>query len=257
MASKRNTEPFAVAKRDSVREWLEEALAPLPELSLRRMFGGAGLYSEETIFGILHQQRVYLKTNEATRLAFVKRGCDALRARSGTVLTSYYEVPPEVQDDEEELVRWSRQALEVAREAAQAPRKRKFVEPEQILAGHSEPIRALAEKARELVKTQAPHATEAGYPGWQLIGYRAPHYFCFVAPQPDHVRVGFEHGHALPDPKGVLEPMGKQVRFVRLEPGKRIPVTALRGLIQKALETPRPKKQGDEKLGRKEAKRAE
>lgn len=238
MASKRNTPPMSIVKRDSVRDWLEETLAALPELSLRRMFGGAGIYSEETIFGILHQQRVYLKTNETTRAAFVKRGCDALRARSGTVLTSYYEVPPEVQDDEAELVRWSRQALEIAREAAETPRKRRFVAPEEILQGHGGAIRELAEKARALVKREAPHATEAGYPGWRLIGYRAPHYFCFVAPQADHVRVGFEHGHALPDPKGVLEPMGKQVRFVRLQPGQRVPVAALRGLIQAALEAP-------------------
>ncbi|HWO08736.1 MAG TPA: TfoX/Sxy family protein [Polyangiaceae bacterium] len=236
MASQRNQPQFVVTQRDPVREWVQEALGTLPELSIRRMFGGSGIYSEETFFGILYARRVYLKTNESTRAAFVERGSEALRVRSGSVLTSYYEVPAEVLDDEEELLRWARLALDVAHEQPERPRRRAHVSPEQILEDHGDAIRQLAEQARALVKGVAPEATEAGYSGWQLIGYRAPHYFCFVAPQPDHVRLGFEHGHALPDPAGVLEPMGKQVRFVRLEPGKRVPIRALRALIQAALE---------------------
>jgi DNA transformation protein and related proteins len=236
MASERTPAPFVVARRDPAREWLEEALGALPELSIRRMFGGAGLYSEETFFGILYAQRVYLKTNERTRPSFVERGSEALRVRSGSVLTSYYEVPTEVLDDEEELLRWARLALDAARREPERPRRRPHVLPERILDGHTEKIRQLAEQARALVRDAAPEASEAGYSGWQLIGYRSPHYFCFVSPQPDHVRVGFEHGHALADPAGVLEPMGKQVRFVRLEPGKRIPKSALRALIVAALE---------------------
>jgi hypothetical protein len=91
------------------------------------------------------------------------------------------------------------------------------------------------------VREVAPDATEAGYPGWRLIGYRAPHYFCFIAPHAEHVRLGFEHGHRLSDPVGVLEPIGKQVSFVRLTPGQPIPVTAIRGLIRAALLTfPKP-----------------
>lgn len=73
--------------------------------------------------------------------------------------------------------------------------------------------------------------------GWRLIGYRSPHYFCFIAPLADHVRLGFEHGHRLSDPHGLLESMGKQVKFVRLVPGQRIVVTALRELIEAALVT--------------------
>ncbi len=217
-----------------MREWLEQALQPLPDLELRRMFGGVGVYSADAIIGILYEQRFYLKTNDSTRTAFVQRESEPLRARSGSVLTRYYEVPADILDDEQQLLGWARVALGVAEEAAAKPRRRGHVDPEEILSGHSAEIRTLAEQARAIVRERVPHASEAGYPGWRLIGYRAPHYFCFVAPQPDHVRVGFEYGVALPDPKGVLEPMGKQVRFVRLEPGKRIPKAALRALIEAA-----------------------
>jgi hypothetical protein len=88
---------------------------------------------------------------------------------------------------------------------------------------------------RKIVLEEAPQAEEAGYVGWRLIGYRSPHYFCFVAPQSDHVRLGFEHGVRLRDPDGVLESMGKQVRFVRCVPGRPLPLAAMRSLIRAAL----------------------
>jgi len=93
-----------------------------------------------------------------------------------------------------------------------------------------------AKRSRFVLK-EAPDASEAGYAGWRLIGYRSPHYFCFVAPQPDHVRLGFEHSKALPDPDRLLEPMGKQVRFVRLAPGGTIPLRGIQRLIRTARRT--------------------
>ncbi|HKO91753.1 MAG TPA: TfoX/Sxy family protein [Polyangiaceae bacterium] len=236
MVSKRSEGSFRAVPQDSMREWLEEVLAELPELSIRRLFGGAGLYSGETMFGALYQQRVYLKTDERTRPSFQELGSQALRARSGNVLTAYYELPASVQDDEHEFLSWARLALEVATREPARPRKRSHVDPEQILHGHPPEIRELARQAMALIRKEAPEASEAGYAGWHLIGYRAPHYFCFVIPLPEHVRLGFEHGQALPDPKHVLEPMGKQGAFVRLEPGKRIPRAALSSLIRAALE---------------------
>lgn len=223
---------------DSMREWLEDALKPLLELESRAMFGGTGIYSEGTMFAILHGGRVYLKTDQKTREAFEQRGCEPFQPRKGSTLASYHEVPGEILDDEEELLAWARRAVLVARASPSKSRARTAVPPEDILAGYDDGIRALAEKLRLIVRATAPDATEAGYRGWKLIGYRSPHYFCFIAPQADHVRLGFEHGHQLLDPHSILESMGKQVKFVRLVPGKRIPLTAVRGLIRKALTTP-------------------
>jgi hypothetical protein len=51
------------------------------------------------------------------------------------------------------------------------------------------------------------------------------------------VRLGFEHGVRLADPDGILEPMGKQVRFVRTIPRRVLPTAAIEQLIQQALRT--------------------
>ena len=74
--------------------------------------------------------------------------------------------------------------------------------------------RKLAEAARRRIVAVVPHATERLRAGWGLIGYNAPAYFAFIVPGPDHVRIGFEWGVELPDPSGLLEGSGKQVRYV-------------------------------------------
>jgi DNA transformation protein len=228
--------PLRSKSRDSTYEWLEERLGRLPEFEVRRMFGGAGIYAEGTMFGILHAERLYLKTSESTRAEYTERGMGPFRPRRGAVLKSYYEVPADIFDDDADLLAWARAALSVA-DVAQPRSKAREVTPEQILAGYPLEIRELADRVRKIVLRAAPDASEAGYAGWRLVGYRSPHYFCFVAPHADHVRLGFEHGNRLADPDGVLEPMGKQVRFVRLVPGMRIPLKAIRTLIGAALET--------------------
>ena len=55
------------------------------------MFGGAGILSDGTMFGILHKGRAYLKTDERTRAAFVDAG--PFRATRNLVLKTYYELP--------------------------------------------------------------------------------------------------------------------------------------------------------------------
>lgn len=222
-----------------MREFLEDRLRKLPELEIRSMFGGAGIYAEGTMFGIVHRGRVYLKTSPSTRAMFVELGMKAFRPPRGAVLKSYYEVPPDILDDEAELPTWARRALAAAARPSRSTKAR-TVTPAQILEGYPPEIRDVAERLRRLVLEEAPEAEEAGYVGWRLIGYRSPHYFCFVAPQADHVRLGFEHGVRLRDPDGVLEPMGKQVRYVRCTPGRALPIPAMRALIRTALNQPPP-----------------
>jgi DNA transformation protein len=92
---------------DSMREWLWEALQPLPELESRAMFGGTGIYSAGTMFATLHAGRVYRKTCEA----FIQRGSAPFEPREDTVLASYHEVPGEILDDGAELLAWAQRAL--------------------------------------------------------------------------------------------------------------------------------------------------
>jgi hypothetical protein len=51
-------DPFEATRRDSMGEWLEDALRQVPDLELRRMFGGVGIFSADTMFGILRFVRL-------------------------------------------------------------------------------------------------------------------------------------------------------------------------------------------------------
>ena len=116
------------------------------------------------------------------------------------------------------------------------------VPPEAFLAGYPDEIRALAEVLRSVVRRAAPDAIERVRPGWRLIGYDLPVgrrsvYFAFVAPEPIHVHLGFEHGIFMADPDRRLEGAHlrlKKVRFTTYEPGDVIPEEAMVELTQEA-----------------------
>lgn len=106
---------------------------------------------------------------------------------------------------------------------------------ELFLSGYPDAIRDIAERLRRVVHEAVPEAIERVRTGWRLIGYDVPvgrrtRYFAFVAPEPEHVHLGFEYGVWMTDPDGLLRGAHlelRKVRFVTYEPGDPIPTTAL------------------------------
>lgn len=103
------------------------------------------------------------------------------------------------------------------------------------MSGFPPEIGDLAERLRRVVHEAVPDALERVRSGWRLIGYDVPvgrrtRYFAFVAPEPEHVHLGFEYGAWMADPDELL--LGahlnlRKVRFVTYEPGDAIPTKAL------------------------------
>jgi hypothetical protein len=113
---------------------------------------------------------------------------------------------------------------------------------EELLAAYPPRVARLAEAARRAVRAAVPEAVERLRPGWLLVGYDAPGYFACVAPQPDRVRIGFEWGILLPDPRGLLEgrrpgpPPGRrdEPRRARPPPGCGARISPRRGIAPRA-----------------------
>lgn len=109
------------------------------------------------------------------------------------------------------------------------------IPPDLFLAGYPPEISDVAERLRGVVHEAVPGAIERVRAGWRLIGYDVPvgrrtRYFAFVAPEPEHVHLGFEYGIWMADPDGLL--LGahldlKKVRYVTYEPGDPISTDAL------------------------------
>ena len=97
-------------------KYVQDQLRGLPDLRMKPMFGGHGLYQGKKFFGILFERRLYFKTDVETRKAYVRRGMGPFiyeKARR-SVAISYFEVPAGVLEDHIELVAWANKALKVA-----------------------------------------------------------------------------------------------------------------------------------------------
>ena len=58
---------------ESFKDFVLDQLQDLDGVDARRMFGGHGLYRDETFFGILHKGKLYFKVDESTIGEYRKR----------------------------------------------------------------------------------------------------------------------------------------------------------------------------------------
>ena len=102
---------------------------------------------------------------------------------------------------------------------------------ELFLTGYPPGIRSIAERLCDVVLQAVPDAIERVRPGWRLIGFDVPagtrtRYFAFVAPELEHVHLGFEYGVWMADPRNLLRGAHlnlRKVRYVTSEAGDAIP----------------------------------
>lgn len=97
-------------RQDSFKEFVLDQLAAMESITCRAMFGGFGLYRQGVFFGILHKGRLYFKTNDHIPPAYEEYGMQPFRPSDKQTLKNYYEVPPDILEDGDELVRWTEQA---------------------------------------------------------------------------------------------------------------------------------------------------
>jgi DNA transformation protein len=114
-----------VTLRDAER--FRELFSAFGPVSIRRMFGGAGVYAEGTMFALISDGELYLKADEETIPAFRAAGAGPFvyGARGRRVVMSYWRLPDRLLDEPEELAQWARAALRVAQRASAARRPRR------------------------------------------------------------------------------------------------------------------------------------
>lgn len=84
---------------------VEDQLADM-DIVVRKMFGGYGLYLNQTFFGIIYRSCLYLKTHEKSRKKFITAGMKPFRPHKKQTLKTYYQVPADVLEDAQELKQW-------------------------------------------------------------------------------------------------------------------------------------------------------
>ncbi len=102
---------------DSFKAFIQDQLHGLESIRFLRMFGGYGIYQGDIFFALVSGGKVYFKTDESTRPAYLEHGAAPFTydTRDGLkMLKNYYEVPVDVLEDDEQLVAWARLAVQVA-----------------------------------------------------------------------------------------------------------------------------------------------
>src|SRR5215472_5383757 len=111
---------------DSFAEFLHEQLAPLGRLTMRRMFGKTGLFCDGVMFGMVADNTLYFRVDDANQAVFAEaRSFPPLNyeKKGSTIDLSFWRVPERLFDEPDELASWALAALAAARRVA-AKRKR-------------------------------------------------------------------------------------------------------------------------------------
>ena len=97
-------------------------------VSVRRMFGGAGIFVDGRMIGLVSRGVIYLKADAETIPAFEQERLApfSYATREGErKLTSYWRMPDRLYDDIEELARWARAAHGAALRKAARPKNQR------------------------------------------------------------------------------------------------------------------------------------
>jgi DNA transformation protein and related proteins len=103
-----------MAVSDEFLAYVLDQLAGWGGVSARKMFGGAGLYRDGKMLGLVADDVAYLKVDDSNRGDFVQAGSSPFKPYPDKTTTmSYYEVPCEILEQPEELIRWAQRSLAI------------------------------------------------------------------------------------------------------------------------------------------------
>jgi DNA transformation protein and related proteins len=102
-------------------EFVRDLFARFGPVSVRRMFGGAGIWSDGLMFALEFDGVVYLRVDEASLADFEREGSKPFvypRAKTpgkiGRPSRSFWRLPERLYDDPDELAVWANRALGIA-----------------------------------------------------------------------------------------------------------------------------------------------
>ena len=113
---------------------IRELFSVFGPVEVRRLFGGAGIFIDGTMFALVHDGVIFLKVDDESVAAFEREQLEAFsydRKGARASLTSYRRMPDRLYDDPDELATWARAAVAAAqrsgarKSSAKASRRRR------------------------------------------------------------------------------------------------------------------------------------
>jgi DNA transformation protein and related proteins len=118
-------------------DFLRELFAPFRHVAVRSMFGGAGLYADGVMFGLVFDDVIYLRVDSASIPDFEREGSAPFvyplaKNRPGQASRHFWRLPGRLYDDPDELAVWARRALAIGENRKNAPRGKAKAGPRRV-----------------------------------------------------------------------------------------------------------------------------
>lgn len=107
-------------------DFVIEQMTEFGPVETRRMFGGAGIFHEGIMFGLIADDTLYLKADGELAPVFRSEGLDPFGydTRAGRrTLTSYWRAPERCLEDRGEMAAWCRNSMGAAVRGLRRPRR--------------------------------------------------------------------------------------------------------------------------------------
>ncbi len=111
-----------------VQARIDDLFTSFGRVTVRRMFGGTGLFAGDTMLGLLDRDGViYLKADAPLAVEFAREGSTQFtyRRQGRPTALGFWRLPERLYDDPDELADWGRKALACAKANSGGKRPRR------------------------------------------------------------------------------------------------------------------------------------
>ncbi|WP_436641918.1 TfoX/Sxy family protein [Microbaculum sp. FT89] len=107
-------------------EFVTELFAAFGPVRLRRMFGGAGIFHDDVMIGLIADGTIFLRTDAALAADLAGEGSTPFvySSQTRTVEMPYWRLPERLLDEPEEIAVWAQRAYQAAAQARNPRKKR-------------------------------------------------------------------------------------------------------------------------------------
>lgn len=122
-----------MAVNEGFKDYIVDQLEQLGWVTVKKMFGGAGIYYDGLIFGLLADDILYFKVDDSNRSDYERAGMKPFRPfEDKPMIMPYYEVPVDILEDRELLADWARKALSASSNKPPKPKKKRLGKSDQL-----------------------------------------------------------------------------------------------------------------------------
>ena len=122
-----------MAVDEGYKDYVVDQLGKLCFVTVKKMFGGAGIYYDGLIFGLLGDDVLYFKVDDSNKSDYVRAGMEPFQPFDDKPLVMpYYQVPIDVLENREMLADWAMKSLSTSRNKSIKPKKQKLTKGDEM-----------------------------------------------------------------------------------------------------------------------------